>query len=111
MPAWEAEYSFEDFTPLRLYDCLTPTVKEQRRLKINKLTDDWILQDNNKALLQLRRAEIEKKRADYPEVLKDNRYMKAKIQHMEKDMEVIDMYLQLMESGYDTKKIVVEYEE
>ena len=32
----EAEYALDDWTPLRLYDCLRPMLKEQRRFQFVK---------------------------------------------------------------------------
>ena len=35
-PVREAEYALDDWTPLRLYDCLLPMLKEQRRFLAQK---------------------------------------------------------------------------
>ena len=35
-PTHEAEFALDERTPLSLYDCLTPKLKEHRRFKITK---------------------------------------------------------------------------
>lgn len=35
-PVMEAEHAMDDRTPLALYDCLVPKIKEHRRFRITK---------------------------------------------------------------------------
>ena len=35
-PTLDAEFAIDDQTPLSLYDCLIPKIKEQRRFRITK---------------------------------------------------------------------------
>lgn len=35
-PVMDAEYAIDDRTPLSLYDCLVPKIKENRRFRIQK---------------------------------------------------------------------------
>ena len=43
-PVMEAEYALDERTALSLYDCLTPTLKEHRRFKIN-IEDKFSIND------------------------------------------------------------------
>ena len=43
-PIMEAEYALDERSPLSLYDCLVPTLKEHRRFKIN-LNDKFNIPD------------------------------------------------------------------
>jgi len=35
-PVFESEYALEESSPLTLYDCLVPALKQHRRLKVKK---------------------------------------------------------------------------
>ena len=48
IPVWESEYSFLEQTPLSLYDCLIPKMKEQKLLIIDSWNDRWQISENNK---------------------------------------------------------------
>ena len=43
-PVMEAEHALDEQTPLKLYDCLVPMLKEHRRFKIN-LSDKFSIAD------------------------------------------------------------------
>lgn len=40
IPCFEAEYGLSDYTPLRMYDCLVPKVKEHK-IRLSDIRDDF----------------------------------------------------------------------
>ena len=106
-PVREAEYALDERTPLHLYDCLLPLIKENRKFSIELGAALSI--DDFKAQQQVKQLEYELSKKRVPKLVEENGTMRAKIAQLEKEMSIINWYMETMESGVDTKEIVQEY--
>ena len=76
-PVQEAEFAMDERSPLSLYDCLVPTLKEHRRKKIN-LNDKFSLEDF-RTQLKLKQLERDLQQQEYPNLVEENAFLKTKV--------------------------------
>lgn len=106
-PVREAEYALDEDCALRLYDCLIPLIRENRRFltRKDKLFSTCDYQAQQK-VLQLR---LDLSRDKMPGLRDENCQLKLKVAQLEEELSVVKWYMETMEDGIDTKEIVREY--
>ena len=106
-PVFEAEYAIEPRTPLRLYDCLVPTLKEHRRFtlkKFEKFSVEDMVAKKTAQQLDWQLAQMRQ-----PALIKENDMLKGRVATLENECSVVKWYLEAMEGGLDTHLVVKEY--
>lgn len=74
-PALEAEFAHDERSPLGLYDCVIPRLREYRRLQIRpELYFSQVLQDL-KTQERIRATELRLEHIRYPKVEAERRYL------------------------------------
>ena len=106
-PVTEAEFAIDERTPLSLYDCLVPRIKEHRRFRITQDSPFSIADFKAQQTIRQLDYEIEKKRL--PRALEENAILRHKVTQMESECDIVRWYLSTMERGVDTKIVVKEF--
>ena len=68
-PINEAEYAFTDQTPLKLYDCIIPSLKEHRKVKVDPTKSFLYVFDDNQAKAQVLAIKRELKQMNYSKIV------------------------------------------
>ena len=105
----EVEYAYDERTALSLYDCLVPKLKEHRRLIRPKDYIQTIYDYQAKQQASHYEYELEKKRM--PKLLHENGLLKARIEQLEVELELVAWQVEVMEDGLDTREVVKRYTE
>lgn len=108
-PVMEAEYAIDDRSPLNLYNCLVPKLKELRRFKLGA-DEKFSIEDfrAQQAVLAMR-MELEKEQL--PKLQDEYRLVCARNAMLENELQIVKWYLHVVEDNVDTKEIVKEYGE
>ena len=104
-PVMEAEYAIDDRSPLDLYNCLVPKLQEQRRFTIHQ---EFSIADF-KAQQKIFQMQLELENQRLPRMEIENAGMRTRINQLEKELEIVQWYLDVLEQGIDTKQIVKEF--
>jgi len=103
----EAEHAIDDQTPLCMYDCLIPKIKEHRRFRISKDTPFSIADFKSQQKILEMQQYLEQR--SMPRALLEIEAQKKKIFQLESELAVVQWYLATIEAGVDTRNIVEEY--
>lgn len=76
-PTLEAEHAIDDTSPLKLYDCLIPKLKEHRRFKIFK--DSVFSIEDFREIKKIREIEFSLNKSRLPKVLRENIELEDKV--------------------------------
>ena len=69
-PVFEAEHAIIEETPLRLYDCLVPAIRENRRFHIRK--DELFSVADLKSIQKVKMLEWNLQKKELPKALEEN---------------------------------------
>jgi len=79
-PVMEAEFALDERSPLSLYDCLVPVLKEHRRFKIN-LRDKFNINDF-KSQQKVKQLEWDLQKSRMPGLIEENEMLSAKVKQL-----------------------------
>ena len=77
IPVFEAEFGLSETTPLRLYDCLVPRIKEHRQHYYDIRSDSKM--EDLKLKLEIRKLEQEMQATELPKLREENQMLREKI--------------------------------
>ena len=103
-PCMQAEHVIDDASALSLYDCLIPKIREHRRLKVFR--DSPYSVEDFRAQLKVRQLEAEIQQSQLPEKVKECELLKEKIAQMQSEGDLVQWYINVMESGVNTKTVI-----
>ena len=106
-PIMEAEYAIDDESPLSLYNCLIPKIKEHRRFRIQ--TDSKFSIEDFKAQIKVKQLQLDLENSQFPRIMKENEEMVKEIIAMNNDLKIVKFYEEVMHDGVNIREIVMKY--
>ena len=112
-PVNEAEYAFDGRTPLQLYDCLIPKLKEYQKYRVCEGTKHLsFLIDNFRYKKEALDAEVKLNEfnSKINQLECENAKLKAEVANKDNELSIVDWYLEIMECGKDSKTMAEIYQ-
>lgn len=95
-PVNEAEYAFDGRTPLQLYDCMIPKLKEYQKYRVCEGTKYLTnLIDNYRYKKEALEAEVKLKKfnSKINQLECENAKLKVEVAHKDNEVSIVDWYL------------------
>ena len=89
--------------PLRLFNCLIPKLKEQERFYTKHDKDSTT--QNLEYQIRINQQNILLADRKVPKLEHENEKLKKQVEMKNKELEIVQYYLDVLESGIDTKKL------
>ena len=99
----------DEGTKLSLYDSLVPKLREHRRFKL--LANAEFSLADFKIQQKVRSLEYELEKKKLPTLIEHNEMMKAKIEQLNEELDIVKWYSRIMEKGVNTRELVKEHYE
>ena len=114
-PTLEVEYAHDERSPLGLYDCLIPKLREHRKLSLPPeiYYSTQNLMDDIRAKQKVLSLELELKQNNLPKYQRKLEKAKKKAHQLKKETQIIDWLSKAVESNFilDAGNILEEFDE